>query len=137
MIMTTTKHTKRNYEGIDTDDGLDKWREWVQRECAAELAAIVGDESAPASKAAPEVHVTPALTLAEFFRVAKQTSPGVRVEVMRDGQVQIDGTARGFDVTDACVDHYRKCVESLRVRAESAQKEADAIREVLAKAVTP
>lgn len=138
---TTAAHDLAHYEGIDTDDGLDKWRAWVERECAAELAAIVGDESAPTSKGASEMHITPALTLAEFFRVAlalRGSCGRVSVEVFNDGTVKIDGTTRiDGDVNDALVACYRANVAELRRRADSARIEAAALDEVIAKAVTP
>lgn len=131
---------------ISSRDPVETWREWVQRECAAELDAITAPKTSQSLVEQPapaEVHITPTLTFAEFVRIAlalRGSQGSVSVEMFNDGTVKIDGTRIGGvdgDVTAALVGRYRANVTELRRRADSARIEADALDAILAKAVTP
>ena len=121
---------------------ISEWRAWVQRECAAELAAITAQKlsQTPAEQPAPaEIAITPTLTLSEFARVAiaADGNRSVRIEVFADGRVEIDGARYEGDATAELVAHYLACVEELRRNAAESRAEADRITAILAKAVTP
>ena len=135
---TIATNALAHYERIGTDGGLDGWREWVQRECAAELAEVTAPKPLQSPAEQPEVHITPTLTLAEFARVCAEWQRGsVRIEMFTDGKVRIGDTFYNGGVNAACANYYDKAVKSLREQATEAQNKAAALHAVLAKVVKP